>query len=474
MQSTSTANILLVDDDWKTLMAMEALLAGPGRAIVKAQSGQQALRCLLQEDFALILLDVRMPGMDGFETAALIRQRERSRYTPIIFLSAVDTLDSDVLRGVSSGAVDYLFKPVVPEVLKTKVGVFVDLFHMNEQLKQQAVRQTEERFRLLVESLQDYAIFMIDPEGRVTSWNTGAERIQGFRYEEIIGQSFACFYTIEDQAEGHPACALREAAAESRYEEDGWRVRKDGSRFWANAVITALRDEQCHLIGFSQVTRDLTERKRVEEQVLSALKEKEVLLKEIHHRVKNNLQVISSMLSLQERSTKDRQAVDVLRESQNRIRSIALIHEKLYQSKDLARVDFAEYVRQLANSLLRSYRAHPDRVTLSIRVADVFLDIDRAIPCGLILNELVSNSLKHAFPEGKIGEIRIDLSRHDGDHLMLVVADNGVGLPGKADIHSTATLGLQLVETLTEQLGGSMELIPEGGTEVRIAFAAHH
>src|SRR5262245_1675144 len=161
----STANILLVDDDPITLVAMEALLAGPGRAIVKAQSGEEALRWLLRRDFALILLDVRMPDMDGFETAGLIRQRERSRYTPIIFVSAVDTLESDVLKGATSGAVDYLFKPVITEVLKSKVAVFVDLFHLNERLKQRAIEQSEERFRLLVDSIQDYAIFMLDPEG---------------------------------------------------------------------------------------------------------------------------------------------------------------------------------------------------------------------------------------------------------------------------------------------------------------------
>ena len=141
MTGEPTANILVVDDDVKTLTAMEALLSGPGRNIVTADSGQEALRHLLRQDFALILLDVRLPVMDGFETAALIRQNERFRYTPIIFLSAIDTLEADVFRGVASGAVDYLFKPVVREVLLAKVSVFVDLFRMNEQLKQQAIRQ---------------------------------------------------------------------------------------------------------------------------------------------------------------------------------------------------------------------------------------------------------------------------------------------------------------------------------------------
>lgn len=267
MNHDFTANILVVDDDLKSLTAIEALLAGPGRRIVKAASGGEALRCLLRQDFALILMDVRIPDMDGFETAALIRQRERSRYTPIIFISAIDTLESDVCRGAASGAVDYLFKPVVPQVLQTKVAVFVDLFQMNERLKQQAVRQSEERFRLIVESLQDYAVFMMDPEGRVTLWNRGAERIWGWEQHEVLGESFALFYSPEDQTANQPHHALPQTRTDGRHEEEGWRKRKDGSRFWANVVYTSVQDDNGELIGFSAVTRDLTDRKRAEDEL---------------------------------------------------------------------------------------------------------------------------------------------------------------------------------------------------------------
>jgi PAS domain S-box-containing protein len=267
MMNESTANILVVDDDVKTLSAMEALLSGPGRNIYTASSGTEALRHLLREDFALILLDVRLPVMDGFETAALIRQRQRFRYTPIIFISAIDTLESDVVRGAASGAVDYLFKPVVPQVLQSKVAVFVDLFHKNEQLKRQAVRQSEERFRLVVESLQDYAVFMMDPTGHVSTWNLGAERIVGWTQQEAIGKLFGSFYTSEDQEKGVPAQALRESALAGRYEQEGWRLRKDGSRFWANVVVTALLDDRGELIGFSAIFRDLTSSKATEEKL---------------------------------------------------------------------------------------------------------------------------------------------------------------------------------------------------------------
>jgi PAS domain S-box-containing protein len=296
MSTEPIANILIVDDDPKTLMGMEALLSAPGRQIVTATTGQEALRWLLRRDFSLILLDVRMPDMDGFETAELIRKSERLRHIPIIFLSAIDTLEADVYRGAAKGAVDYLFKPVVPEVLKSKVSVFVDLFHMNERLKQKAVQQSEERFRLLVESMQDYAIFMLDPEGRVTSWNKGAERIEGFQHEEIIGERFDRFYTPEDQAQGVSVLALRRAALEGWYEQEGWRVRKDGSRFWANMVISTLLDEHTALVGFSVIIRDLTERKRADE----ALRESELKLRRQAEELEQQLIASGRLVSLGE------------------------------------------------------------------------------------------------------------------------------------------------------------------------------
>ena len=288
------ANILVVDDDQRSLLAMEVLLSGPGRMIVTAASGQEALRALLRQEFALILLDVRMADMDGFETAELIRQSERLRHIPIIFLSAIDTLEADVYRGAAHGAVDYLFKPVVPEVLKSKVSVFVDLFHMHERLKQKAVQQSEERFRLLVESMQDYAIFMLDPEGQVTSWNAGAERIEGYQHREIVGEQFARFYTAEDQARGLPEEALRHAVTKGRCEQEGWRVRKSGARFWANALISALLDERNNLVGFSVVTRDLTDKMRAEE----ALRESEQKLRQQAKELEQQLIASGRLVSL--------------------------------------------------------------------------------------------------------------------------------------------------------------------------------
>ena len=211
-------------------------------------------------------------------------------------------------------------------------------------------------------------------------------------------------------------------------------------------------------------------RKRAEERVRGSLVEKEVLLKEIHHRVKNNLQVISSLLNLQSRQIQDEAVLELFRESQNRVRSMALTHEQLYRSSDLAEIDLSRYVKDLAGGLVRSYGIDPRRVRLKVEVSDVALPLDVAIPSGLIVTELVSNALKHAFPGGREGEIRIELSETDSGRARLYVADNGVGLPGAVEIESSGSLGLRLLRSLATQLDGSIKATSDNGTTVCIEF----
>jgi two-component sensor histidine kinase len=246
-------------------------------------------------------------------------------------------------------------------------------------------------------------------------------------------------------------------------------------------MLTSLADYAAVAIEnadlYARAQQEIAERVRAEAQIQASLKEKEVLLKEIHHRVKNNLQIISSLLNLQTDYVDDAQTSKALQDSQHRIRSMALIHEKLYRSRDLAHVDLAEYVQNLAAYLFRVYDANAEGVTLTIKGKGVFLDIDAAVPCGLIVNELISNSLKHAFspggdrstlawppgqagkdrPAGQTGQIRIEL-RQDDRQLTVMVSDNGVGLPPDFDFRHTSSLGLQLVNMLVTQLDGTIEL----------------
>ncbi|WP_250124404.1 histidine kinase dimerization/phosphoacceptor domain -containing protein [Chroococcidiopsis sp. CCMEE 29] len=251
-----------------------------------------------------------------------------------------------------------------------------------------------------------------------------------------------------------------------------------GPRHWRQFEVDLLKQLATHMAIaiqqselYYQVQSELAERKRAEEQLKVSLKEKEALLKEIHHRVKNNLQVISSVLRLQSDYIKDEKVLALFSDSQNRIRSMALIHEKLYQSKDLLRIDFGEYIRDLTSNLLRSYAASSQAVTLRITADDIWLNIDTAIPCGLIINELISNSLKHAFPIGKENnEVQIIIRSINNNKYALTVSDNGIGLPVDLDFRNTASFGLELVGIFTEQVEGVIELNRSSGAKFTITF----
>jgi two-component sensor histidine kinase len=225
------------------------------------------------------------------------------------------------------------------------------------------------------------------------------------------------------------------------------------------------RDEELEY----RVTERTAELSDANRMLSNSLAEKVVMLKEIHHRVKNNLQVISSLLSLQTRQISDKHTLEVFENSSNRVRAMATIHEKLYLSDDLAKVDFGQYIHALVAHLFQSYKISCQYIRLRTEVENIALDLDRAVPCGLMINELVSNSLKYAFPEDRKGEILVRLARQ-GDGYVLQVSDDGVGFPDDVDFRSSKSLGLQLINTLVKQLHGTIEMINTNGTEVTIEF----
>ncbi len=262
------ASILLVDDAPANLVALRAILDSLGQNLVEARSGEEALDLVRTHDFAVILLDLFMPGLSGFETAKKIRADARTRTTPIMFLTANDMDRAQIEEGYALGAVDFFVKPLSPVIVRAKVAGLVGLF----QEKQQARHQSEQ-LRLLVQGTTEYAIFMLDPDGRVISWNTGAERLKGYRADEIIGQHFSKFYPQEAIDRGWPEHELKVAKTEGRFEDEGWRLRKDGTPFWANVIITPLRDESGRLLGFSKITRNMTERRKAEENARRLVEE---------------------------------------------------------------------------------------------------------------------------------------------------------------------------------------------------------
>ncbi|MHB8095404.1 MAG: PAS domain S-box protein [Candidatus Aminicenantales bacterium] len=247
-------------------------------------------------------------------------------------------------------------------------------------------------------------------------------------------------------------------------------VRRDGSIFWADVSVALRRDPEGNPLHFITTLIDITERIRTEEALRSSLKEKEALLKEIHHRVKNNMQVISSLLNLQARQITDLKLQEVFRETQRRIRSMSLVHEKLYQSRDLSRIDFVEYTRTLATQLIQALGSDSNHIDLKFEMESVSFDINTANPLCLILSELLSNALKHAFPGKRKGEILIRLCRLDENTYQLTVRDDGIGLPPGFDLNGTGSFGMQVVQTLVQQLNGDIMLGAGKGASFEVRF----
>jgi PAS domain S-box-containing protein len=322
--------------------------------------------------------------------------------------------------------------------------------------------------------LADDAIISVDEQQRIILFNQGAEKIFGYSYQEVVEQPLDVLLPatlshvhrqhIHDFAGSHVAARRMGERGEIRGR------RKDGTEFPAEASISKVGIEGMTM--FTVILRDVTQRVAAEEKIKTSLREKEALLKEIHHRVKNNLQVVTSLLGLQSRAATDEQTRKMFQESQNRIHSMALLHESLYQSNNLSMIDFPDYIRQLASHLFHSYGVRADRIHLRTILDELYLNLDSAVPCGLIINELVSNSLKYAFPDGREGEVRIELHEHSSGQAKLVVADNGIGLRSDIDWVTARSLGLRLVRSLAEQLGARIEVKSNTGTEVQLTFAA--
>ncbi len=332
-------------------------------------------------------------------------------------------------------------------------------------------KQAEEALRQKTEELENFftcsldLLSIADTDGYFHRLNQEWEEVLGYRLEELKGRRFLDFVHPDDIESTQAAVGELGAQKQvlnfvNRYRcKDGayrwieWRSFPAGKRIYAAA-------------------RDITERVETEDRLKGLLREKDTLLAEVHHRVKNNLQVIISLLKLQAADIQDARVLAAFTDSQYRVKSMALVHERLYQSRNLSQIDLAGYIQELAASLLRAYAISPGAVELEVNTGDVCLGLDLAVSCGLLLNELITNSLKHAFPGGRGGKVRVELYSQN-ELLTLVVSDNGVGLPEQMNWQQTNSLGMQLIHTLaTHDLRGTIELNRSGGTEFRITFPA--
>jgi PAS domain S-box-containing protein len=340
----------------------------------------------------------------------------------------------------------------------------------NRRKMEETLRKSEERYSITLDAVND-GLWDWDVSSGDAFFSPNYYKLLGYAPEEFTAHYKTWRLLVHPDDIDSAEKKIQESIKSNKGFEIDLRMKTRSSEWlWVSIRGKSVEKDSTgtskRMVG---TLSDITERVNAKKKIKESLEEKKMLLKEIHHRVKNNLMIISSLLNLQSSYIKDKESQDIFKESQNRARSMALIHERLYQSTDLKRIDFGDYIQSLSKDLFNTYISNSSLIALKINVENIFLDINTAIPLGLIVNELITNSLKHAFPNGRKGEINVEFHKKD-EKYEFTVKDNGIGFPKDIDFKKTDSLGLQIVTNLTDQIDGKIELNINNGTEFKINF----
>ena len=431
-----------------------------------ADSLQSARACLDESLPDILIIDLLLPDGRGTE---LLPSSGAGCSFPVIVMTGYGD-EQIAVEAMKAGALDYVVKSDVtfsgmPSIVERALR---EWRHITE--RKRAEKKIAEQLHFLQTFINTIPspIFYKDAAGRYTGCNKAFEDFVGMSAEEIIGKTVydmgpkeivERYYQKDQELFANPG--------KQRYE---WQVKSRNGEL-RNVIFNkaTIQDMNCKVEGLIGVISDITERVQAEEQIKAALAEKEVLLREVHHRVKNNLQALIYLIEMQAEVNKGEEVRHALKDLQGRVRAMGLVHEKLYQAKDLARIDFSEYLEDLTSYLLYALGAGRS-IALNLNAAGIFININTAIPCGMIVTELVTNALKHAFPEDREGEIGVEFRLQQGEYV-LTVSDNGVGLPPELAWRATDSLGLKLVNIwATYQLEGNIEVNTQNGTAFTIRF----
>ena len=501
--------ILIAYEHRRSPGPVETWLKDSGWTVTKAADGEEAWTIIRQGGLELVLSDILLPGLDGFELCRRVKGDPELARLPFVFVTSTFTDPEDQESARRNGADGFIRLPAeASDFLERLAGILkfpptaaapsagaappedeqppkpynpglirrmeekINRLQEEVRLKGRALETAEQsagKFRQVLDKAA--AVIFVLQQGRVIFGNARLGRSIGFASDEIIGRPFLELIHPDDRDDMEIMLA--------RWEDTGdlpriawYRIlSRHGTDYWIEAKLASVDWEgRLAVLVFAY---DVTERKKAENGVKAALEEKEILLKEIHHRVKNNMQVISSLLNLQANNIQDEEVLSLFRESQDRIRAMALIHETLYQSGSLAHIELNYYIPRLAKALVRAYGSSRTDVALTTDLGGVVVNIDLAVPCGLVINELISNSLKYAFLGRNTGEIAIRGEIREDDWVRLVISDDGNGMPPGMDWRGQNTLGLSLVKALVEnQLKGVIEMDQDSGTRFEIRFQA--
>ena len=460
--------LMLEDVEFDAELTQRELKRAKFNFILKRVEEELEFRTQLKEFIPdLILADYSLPHFDGVSALHIVKNEYPD--IPYIFVSG-KIGEEFAVELLKDGATDYVLKTNLPKITHAVQRALKEYKEKQEKiLAEKALRRSEEQFRAVAESAVD-TIITTDINGIIVFFNDSLTKIFGYTKGELDGKKLT--HLLPNRSKKYYLNILQEFKESGQHEFMGKLVtimglKKDGTEFPFEMSLAAwISEEKTYL---TSIIRDLTERQRTEKQIKKSLQEKEVLINEIHHRVKNNMQIISSLLNLQTHFTSDIETIDILKDTQNRVKSMAMVHEKLYQSSDLTHINFSNYIICLVNHLFYSYGIEESQIKKMIDVEDIDLNIDTAVPCGLIICEIVSNSLKYAFKDGRIGKVTVSLKIKD-EKFYLTISDDGIGFPKKLDFKNTDSLGLKLVNSLTNQIDGEIHLDKTCGTKFKITF----
>jgi PAS domain S-box-containing protein len=480
--STQLPKILAIDDTPANLITLGTALE-QNFELQFATSGSMGLALALAAPPDLILLDIMMPEMDGFETCRKIRAEAQLRNIPVIFITALSEPASEK-HGLALGAADYITKPINVAVARQRISNLLEREQLRREVeaqRNQLLAEVSERqkaqdaLRKMSAAVEQSAasIVITNLEAIIEYVNPGFTAVTGYGELEAIGQNPRILQSGQMPRENY--VAMWDALTKGQpWHGELLNKRKNGQLYWEESHISPIRDETGAVSHFVAVKTEITERKSEQLALQTALKDKVFLLHEVHHRVKNNLQVISSLLNLESLRSEHPAAKAVLKDMQGRIASMGLLHETLYRSSNFTELDLGVYLRDLTRQAFRAMNTQDAAVRLEENLASIKVGIDQATPCGLLVNELISNSFKHGFPDNRSGVIQVELNAvPDTSQVLLSISDSGVGLPSDFETRRKSSLGLSLASDLARQIGGVLEIETTPRTRFSVQFSVH-
>ena len=465
--SVTSKSILLVDDEAVITTQLEERLIRMGYSVVgRAASAEEGIEMARRLRPDLILMDIVMPGeMDGIDATEIIG---REMAIPVIFLTAYGD-DRYIERAKKVNPEGYIIKPYQENEIKAVIEIV-----MERRRSSPRAARVEDMFGIAI-SHMPHALFVLDATGTPLTWNAPAARMFGHESSGPIPGCLEEFLVFGERSSPrdlmYKALSVREGESDFvEVEMEG--MRKDGRRFPIQLSAAPVGHRGGEMIAC--LAHDISRCKSAEKRMNESIREMELVIREIHHRVKNNFQIIVSLLSLQSRRVADPALREHLNDCQGRVKAMALVHENLHLSGDFDRVDISVYLKAMMRDIRRAFSHETRTIDLRESLAPVELFIDQAVPCGIIVNELLTNAFKYAFPSRWNGEASIEVGVRSVDdrRVEVVVQDNGIGLPEGLDPSNTATLGFSLVHMLVHQLKGTVSIGRKNGTRISFSFDA--